>query len=696
MNFRILLFLSLALTATAAEYSIPSARRTTWTAGTYTGVPGGIAAKQAVRTNIINAVTQGVDNTGATNASAAVQALIDASSENDVIYLPPGTYKWDSTVSVTHYTGKNRTIKGAGNSTIINLTGSANFISAVNNYGDSYNFPASGNTFAADSPSLEQNSNSLTIGSTSDFSVGDLVAVLVNDSRTLPVMYVPNFNDYDRKQITKVTAIPDSTHLTISPALYADFSETTGKVVRMAGNSSQPTSIEGFGVEDFFVDATNSTGAAIIGFQQCYASWISGVKITLSSNVCIVLLNCLQCEVRKCYADRQLTTGTNRSGIRVNASSGCLIEDNILVKIFPQIEVNYGATGNVFAYNFLERNYVVGYGMGMALDTNHGAHNSHNLYEGNIASKFGPDGYYGSASDDTVFRNWFHATCTNDFGETTTTNGAAVWLARMTRNYNIVGNILGRSGETSQLYANMGSVAGFNATSTTSLAIGTGTKVFTVQSGLTYRENTLVKITSDANVDNFMFGLVVTYSGTTLTVNVSATNGSGTFADWTIRGGTAIPEAERYMYVFGMPNLGNGGATGMAEHSLGSAHTWADWTDWLAATGGSGPGPDDFQEMDLDVFNTALLKGNYNYATASIPSAESLSGDTLPDSLYRASKPDWFGSLAWPAFNAAAPGTPAYTQIPAGYRYVNGMDPSSGDGSTTTINQFNPGTLVIP
>jgi tail fiber protein/uncharacterized protein DUF5907 len=71
-------------------------------------------------------------------------------------------------------------------------------------------------------------------------------------------------------------------------------------------------------------------------------------------------------------------------------------------------------------------------------------------------------------------------------------------------------------------------------TSTTSLAIGTGSKVFTTQAGLFFNPGTWVLAVSDADVANYMHGQVTAYSGTTLTVNVTNVGGSGTLADWTI------------------------------------------------------------------------------------------------------------------------------------------------------------------
>ena len=76
--------------------------------------------------------------------------------------------------------------------------------------------------------------------------------------------------------------------------------------------------------------------------------------------------------------------------------------------------------------------------------------------------------------------------------------------------------------------------AGYLATSTTSLAIGTGSTAFTTQAGLAYSAGARARASSTADGGNYMEGLVTAYSGTTLTINVTATGGSGSHADWNI------------------------------------------------------------------------------------------------------------------------------------------------------------------
>ncbi|MBF0128658.1 MAG: hypothetical protein HQL33_01570 [Alphaproteobacteria bacterium] len=79
------------------------------------------------------------------------------------------------------------------------------------------------------------------------------------------------------------------------------------------------------------------------------------------------------------------------------------------------------------------------------------------------------------------------------------------------------------------------SAARLSGTSATSIAIGTGSQVFSTQSGKFFDAGAWLLIVSAANPANFMQGQVTSYNGTGLTVNVTETGGSGTHADWTIR-----------------------------------------------------------------------------------------------------------------------------------------------------------------
>ncbi|WP_422369084.1 hypothetical protein [Pelagibius sp.] len=84
--------------------------------------------------------------------------------------------------------------------------------------------------------------------------------------------------------------------------------------------------------------------------------------------------------------------------------------------------------------------------------------------------------------------------------------------------------------------------AALSGTSTTNLTIETGTKVFTTQSGKQWVAGQRLRAASD-DTTLIMDGDVVSYTGTTLTLDVDYTEGAGAHADWNISiGGTQGPQ----------------------------------------------------------------------------------------------------------------------------------------------------------
>jgi len=75
----------------------------------------------------------------------------------------------------------------------------------------------------------------------------------------------------------------------------------------------------------------------------------------------------------------------------------------------------------------------------------------------------------------------------------------------------------------------------YQATSTTSLAIGTGSKTFTLaQTSRGYTIGQRLRASNTAAPANYMEGTVTSYSGTTLVLSVDRTGGSGTLASWNV------------------------------------------------------------------------------------------------------------------------------------------------------------------
>jgi hypothetical protein len=120
-----------------------------------------------------------------------------------------------------------------------------------------------------------------------------------------------------------------------------------------------------------------------------------------------------------------------------------------------------------------------------------------------------------------------------------------------------------------------------SATSATSLAISTGSKTFTTQAGKAFQVGQWMLIQETSNSANQMLGQITAYVGTSLTVNVIATGGSGTHADWTIVL-TNSPAAAGYQ-----PPVGSGNVTGPGSSVAGHVATFADGTGKVLQDGGA-------------------------------------------------------------------------------------------------------------
>ena len=619
---------------------VPAARLVDWTPGVSVGVPGGIPT----RTKLIDVTKApyGADKTGASDTSAAIQAAVNAAGAQDVVYLPAGTYRVNVTIYVNS-SKDNITIRGDGNSTIIDArTGTVFAVGASTDYAwanQNYAYPSSGNTVTA---GMSKGSTSLTIADTSAFSAGQMIQVALQDQTNnaaimagaVPVVGVGGGGTL-RRQMSRVTS-KTATTLKIFPALH--FTADAGLVAKVNVLRAQ---VNGFGLESLYINCANSAVQSPIAFNQCYGSWVKEVKVYRSKNYSITIDSSLNCEIRKCYLSEKEIVGSNGAGLLMNHVGNSLIEDNIIHDIFPCVEINASSTGNVVAYNFL--NNLVGGN----LNVNHGPHNSFNLYEGNVTPNIQSDGYFGGSSDDTFYRNWITGAIA---GSNTYTS--IIGLNRFARNYSFVGNILGSSGWP---YGPTGYSFG-NPNMGNSLFLGSAEP----SAGLFWRD-----------------------WKTTGTLSTRASDNTGTLS---ASGGSLYTDAGlSYPQLLTLRDANTGEIVTQVQAFLktGSIISFQSASISLPSPGATFElywGSSGFQELDLDVKNTTVLKANYQAWSAgglAIPAAESIGSDSLPNSLYRATKPDWFGDRPWPAFDPFNP-VPSYDNIPAGYRYLHDSNPLPG------------------
>ena len=529
-------------TRRAGSAILPEDRLGDWKPGATVGVPGGIPKRE---TKIdVTKPPYNADPTGQADAQPAILQAVAKAAENEVVYLPAGTYRLNNGIGIGR---KSRiTLRGDGpDKTILRIqTGGL----SMGIGGADWWYP--NRKMVPLAAGAVKGATSLALADLQGIAVGQICQVSLKNDPKLPVV-VPASFDYMRHQVTRIVGIRENGVL-VSPPLQFDLPMALAPRLRPTNGT-----VEFTGIEDLTVDGANSNAQVGISISSAYGCWIKNVHVLNITNYHISVSDSLQCEIRHSLIAKRKGQGSNGAGFLLGTTCSSLFEDNILMEQFPHIEVN-ASTGNIFGYNFCYDSTIQGV-VGCSINSNHGAHSSFNLYEGNVSPKFQADGYHGSSSHDTLFRNWFHGS-----SDKTKLFWICVNLNRFTRAYSVVGNVLGSKGHP-WIYSNDDKGYGYD---------------------------------------------------------------------------------QHLIYSLGMPNMGNGGFNGVAQPSKGKP--WADWAGILA--GGRGPGPGGFQELDLDVRATTILKGNYNYKHEAVPANEALNGAALPKSLYLPEKPAWFGAHAWPPF----------------------------------------------
>jgi hypothetical protein len=391
---------------------IPSVRLTGWEVGSTVGPLGGVPSRSVYTTLSV---------ASGSNITTVLQDTINACPSNQVVVIPEGTF----TVSSSIYLPAWITVRGAGmSSTHLNMEGA--FVSTA----DQSIFTIYQEQVIAGG--LAKGSTNLHITNTTTFAAGKIAYIgqfsSTSQTDTNLIVGVGGTNNQDgyiyRVQ-ARVMAV-GTTNITIWPPLHGDMSARHARI-----KASISTPRHGVGLEDLDIVLTNSTIG--VNFGQMRDGWVRRVRVRNSLNYSISFADCVGMEMSGCYLDDLNHGGSNGAGFLMNTTSASLIENNVVLNSVPGMEINAGSCGNVIAYNFLMNTN--GY---MEIDSNHGPHNAYNLYEGNVLNHFLSDGYFGSESHGTVFRNWITGV------EPALRNlGWVLALKRFTRNYSIVGNYLG-------------------------------------------------------------------------------------------------------------------------------------------------------------------------------------------------------------------------------------------------------------
>ena len=432
-----------ALSPSAARGQlIPPDRRLDW-GRSFIGVPGGIPNRTDIYCNVrvripgSDLVAKG-DNT--TDDSAALNAAIASCPANKVVYIPAGDYVCKHPLNIIK---DNITIRGDGPKTVLHgrmQSSSWAFITVGGYLVNSADYLAvvSGAT---------KGSTKIAVPTVPESVSANKATILLSQANDYP---------YVRRLIYTTERVPDpvgkhnmsltawvtgttATSITFWPPLPFDLKNGPVSYKYFAGRGAIRT-----GLEDLKIVCDTPATFNVL-FDRCYGCWVKNLESAYTSQAHIYAVRSVCCEFKDSYVHDFFGKGggNNGEGIELYSDcSGCLIENNIIHHCFPGINTSGSSSGNVIAYNFGCDSRSGSSVIGNDFDANHGPHNVMNLWEGNVGTMFQSDGYYGSASHITVFRNHFSGVHPGGL----TQHRICVDLTHWSTYFNIVGNVLGVSG----------------------------------------------------------------------------------------------------------------------------------------------------------------------------------------------------------------------------------------------------------
>jgi hypothetical protein len=429
----ILLF---ALNTLAADPIIASSNRIEWVKGVTVGSQYDFGS--SLLTTVSNVVTHGADNTGATDCTSVIQTVFNNSSGR--IYFPNGVYKVTSALT---FDVNNARIIGESTNSVIHLAGGSITVGR--------DAMSAAQAFLIYSPGIPKgvtniavykvtNSFGDTISAGDSFYLGDLI----QGSVEWPVMFASDYTNSGYNLFCEHVVVHSvsGTNLTLKSPTRFDWTNAP----RLRSTSYFGSSSLRMKTNVVMANLTITNSAASLSYMVKMSmlrdSIITNCNIWRARGYNLFVADCAYttvsfCDIGWSLDDAELggagviTLGSNHGGLLDNMNSGLLVEHTIFQPQFPQHEWNPGLGNAYFGNFFVTNRFLLG-------PDAHNAHPMMHLFEGNIGlgSAWKADGYFGSVSHHTIWRNafWF------------------LDLKRWTTHLNIVGNIIGDPYNTTYTY----------------------------------------------------------------------------------------------------------------------------------------------------------------------------------------------------------------------------------------------------
>jgi len=598
------------------------------------GVPGGIPSGSWTQSGSTITAAQSPCNNGAADCTSTIQTALNSCGTDHYVLLGAGTFLLNGTLSVP----SNCVLRGAGaNQTILNEkeTSGAAVQMGVGFSGG----PTTGGTVTITSGNTA-GSASIVVSSASGISVGMYLLITeLNDSTYVSIAGADGSCTWCdggigwngtrvRGQIVEVESVSGTT-VGISPDLYTNYGVASGTSPAFATPFSAAAKFAGVENIQFFANNTGVPEHVMMG--MCAYCWASGIEGNYADGDHIDITWSFHDEVINSYFSNAFlhTPGAFDSTVDVsNKSTGCLIQNNIFERLHNSIMLEWGAAGNVVGYNYTIGDFDSSSYLWMYKGIDfHGASPQFNLMEGNndISSQIDSD--WGSASNNTLFRNFLRGTtldCNPASGRGPVTCSPI--------------------GEPAAGPPNTGGINGWWLT-----------------------EGTQAEVDSFEAADTNTIGNAL---GSKDAANLIA-------YDDPINGG---PEAIVRMAV---AVCGPSPCGANSRDNFKTTYSYAIGYGEDADSGSSG-----FESVMP--FNTLFVHGDYSAAANAVTWATGVT-HTIPASFYLSSKPAWFGNVTWPPIGPDVTGGTANSyghayEIPAEVCYKKVMGGTNGAGSPLSFN----------
>ena len=423
---------------------MPLERRTTWNPG----IPGGVPARTTVCATI-NASSYG---NGSSDATAGIQAALDACPVGQVVQLSAGDFKITSTLVIT----KGIVLRGQGPTQTklkMPVGTNANLITVGQQW-----FPGfvQSTNLASDAV---KGSQAAVLVSNPGLTTGEIVLVdQLTDTNISKWSSQSPPGDHSRTwctrpdrplgQVMEVASVSGNTISFTTPFHISYQTAFTAQLSRLANQGLLTPVLKYGGVEDLCVSG-GSLGQGNVWLHAAY-SWIKNVESDYQDGLSIALDGSFRCIVRDSYIHSTQAPRPGGGGYGIALSwyaADNLIENNIVWNMNKVMVMRATGGGNVIGYNYMEDGWI-DYNpawVEVGLNASHMTTPHFELFEGNQSFNFDGDDVWGGAVYITVFRN--HLTGKRrsipPLGLDDGQNRRAIGLAGGHWWYTFVGNVLG-------------------------------------------------------------------------------------------------------------------------------------------------------------------------------------------------------------------------------------------------------------